>query len=40
VRIHRDSKDIVAFSVGNMDGLGNYGGDPQVRFRNLRFTRL
>jgi hypothetical protein len=42
VRIHRDSLDIDALAVGNMDGLVKsgrsvYGGTPEIRYRNVRW---
>lgn len=45
VRIHRDSQNIAAIAVGNMDGLvangqSVFGGSPEVRYRNLRQGRL
>jgi hypothetical protein len=38
--ISPDCVDIFGMSVGNMDGLANYGGTPEVRFRKLRYGRL
>jgi len=45
VRIDQGSADIDAIAVGNMDGLRKdgqsvYGGQPELRFRNLRWGRL
>ena len=45
VQIDRESADIYALAVGNMDGLRKdgqsvYGGTPEVRYRNLRCGRL
>lgn len=36
-RIHPTSFDIQGMSVGNMDNLADFGGVPEVRFRNLRW---
>jgi hypothetical protein len=40
VRIHPDSEDILAFAVGNMDGLDDFGGTPEVRYRAARWGKL
>jgi len=40
VRIHPGSKDILAFAVGNMDGLDDFGGTPEVRYRGVRWGKL
>ncbi|HWN82115.1 MAG TPA: hypothetical protein VNM87_08475 [Candidatus Udaeobacter sp.] len=45
VQIDRESADIYALAVGNMDGLRKdgqsvYGGTPEVRYRNLRWGSL
>lgn len=40
ITISPTSYDIYGFTTGNMDGLSNYGGIPEVRFRNLRWGRL
>jgi hypothetical protein len=40
VQIHPDSKDILAFTVGNMDDLDDFGGTPEIRYRAIRWGRL
>jgi len=38
VTIHPQSVNPYSVACGNMDGLGQFGGTPEIAFRNLRWT--
>jgi hypothetical protein len=38
VTIHSQSVNPYSVACGNMDGLGQFGGTPEIAFRNLRWV--
>jgi hypothetical protein len=38
VTVHSQTTNPYSVSCGNMDHLGDYGGTPEIAFRNLRWT--